>query len=264
MSEPRKFHALTILAALAVSFKVLGPLYPLAPIFSSLIAERRAKDVLRKALLGSALFIAIAGILFAISSFSPKGYFTNLSLAAGAESQAPEFGGVIASLMFGGVIVAPLVLAQRRFVQGGIPIVTLGASMLTAAILSGKPGAGPYYMTPFAPLTIYLAERAVAFRQHDVAWRNRLGGLSMIVAVAFAPIWLFAFFGETRSLASIESESEKREEIRKLFQNFRMPKWVMALPAWSRISFSECRRHILVEPPILIMSIPAPRRTSAF
>ncbi len=98
----------------------------------------------------------------------------------------------------------------------------ISVSMLIVAIISGKPGGGSYYMAPFAPLTIYLAERAVSFHDADAfqLWRSRLTHLFMIVALAFAPVWAYAFLGETRSLGWFASEREKQEEARWLFRKF--------------------------------------------
>jgi hypothetical protein len=210
---------LILLAAVAFNLKVFAPIYlaPLAaPLLYEGIKDRKSVPLL---ILGVAAFALLAYLPFAFNSFSLEWYKNNILLMM---NQGLKLGLISASLAYGCLIIMPVMMARLNNSSYQFQFISLAASMLAVAILSGKPGGGPYYMMPFVPSALYIAHRIslAAEPTARIWWTERLGSILLILSICFAPIWGFCFVKETRSWVPFGSARDKAEEIRSLFRKF--------------------------------------------
>ncbi|KHK92873.1 glycosyltransferase 87 family protein [Novosphingobium malaysiense] len=215
--------AIGLLAGIATNLKLFGAIYFVPLGVACLTRNATALRKLWPAIAGAALLFAVAVALpFTLPSFNARAYVENIFMMP---NQGFIIGSMVESLFFGaGILLLPFLLWLRsdRDIENTVLLLALTGCAAVTAVISGKPGGGPPYMLPFAPLSVFAAARMKPRPElnsslNAASIRNIV--LVSVLACA-APIWAYSWYQMAKPFTRLAEDRAKKAELLTLFQAY--------------------------------------------
>lgn len=210
---------LGLVAGLSVNLKLFGAIYLIPIALAALVASPWSARLVTAIAAGGALFVLALGLPFLVPSIDVRNYIGNILMMPKQGVDAPA---VLQSVLYGCLLLAPpgaLFLRARSSFPTKVMAISLVVSMAVVALLSAKPGGGPPYMMPFAPLCLYLAARL----WEETTGEQRMQATQLqqaILAILFVcvlPVWGYSWLQMGKQVFARPGEHAKSAELRGLF-----------------------------------------------
>ena len=209
------------LAGIAANLKLFAPIYMIPFALACFYQMRLWPELTAAAFIGGVMFIGalVFPFVIGVSSFEP--YISNVLMMRHHGLVASDS---IEPFLYGLVISASPLIAWRQFGARGadrIMILALLGCVALLAVLASKPGAGPYYMMPLVPLSLYLSVKVssqVPIKQRQAT--QMLPLTLVVVLICSSPIWAYSWFQMAKQLPNYRTELEESAELREFFQEF--------------------------------------------